>query len=134
MRLTRSGLVIVLTALFLSGCGDGRFKAKGRVVRKGAPFTMAEGEGMRMTFVPVEAGEKTFDTYAVVYNKDGSFEVIGKDGKGLPPGKYRIGLEHLKQKQDLLEGAFAAANTPIIREVTNTSGEIVIDLDNPTAE
>ncbi len=86
---------------------------------------------MRMVFVPVAAGEKTFDTYAAVYNKDGSFEVAGKDGKGLPPGKYRVTLEHLKQKQDLFNGAFNGANTPIVREVTDSSKEIVIDLDHP---
>jgi hypothetical protein len=134
MRLTRIGWAFVLLALFLIGCGgDGRFKARGRVVKSGTPFTLGEGEGMRMIFVPVEAGEKTFDTYAAVFNKDGSFEVAGKDGKGLPPGKYRVTLEHLKKKQDLFDGAFAGDNSPIVREVTDGANEIVIDLDKPTS-
>jgi hypothetical protein len=50
----------------------------------------------------------------------------------LPPGKYRIGLEHLKHKEDLFNGAFAPANTPIVREVTKSTDDIIIDLDHPT--
>jgi hypothetical protein len=52
--------------------------------------------------------------------------------KGLPPGKYRIALEHLKKKQDLFKGAFSGKRTPIVREVTG-SDEIVIDLDHPAS-
>jgi hypothetical protein len=133
MRRIRNGSVVVLIALFASGCGsgDGRFQARGRLVKNGAPFKLAEAEGMRIAFVPYEAGESTFDTYVAVFTGDGSFKVTGKDGKGLPPGKYRVTVEHLKKKKDLLKGAFSGKKTPIVREVTNSSTEIVIDLDNP---
>jgi hypothetical protein len=58
---------------------------------------------------------------------------VGPDGKGIPPGKYRLALEHLKKKQDLFRGAFDGDRSPIVREVTNNSQEILIDLDNPSS-
>ena len=133
MRRIRNGSVLVLIALFLSGCGDGRIKARGRIVNNGAPFQLGEGEGLRIVFAPVEASGATYESYVAVFNKDGSFQVMGRDGKGLPPGKYRVALEHLKKKQDLLKGAFDGQNTPIVREVTDGSNEIVIDLDHPAS-
>jgi hypothetical protein len=134
MRLTRNGSALVLIAVFACGCGgDGRFQARGRLIKDGAPFKLGQGEGMRIVFVPVEAGESTFETYAAILGEDGAFKVIGKDGKGLPPGKYRVTVEHLKKKEDLFKGAFSGKNTPIVREVSNGSSEIVIDLDHPTS-
>ncbi|MEP6822755.1 MAG: hypothetical protein ABI946_10445, partial [Chthoniobacterales bacterium] len=47
--------------------------------------------------------------------------------KGIPPGKYRIGVE-LKNagEKDLLEGAFAGVKSPITTDVTLANEEIVI--------
>lgn len=132
MRRIRNGSLVLLIAVFAYGCGgDGRFQARGRLVKNGAPFKLGEAEGMRIVFVPVEAGPSTFDTYVAVFDGQGSFKVTGKDGKGMPPGKYRVTVEHLKKKKDLLNGAFSGKKTPIVREVSNGSDEIVIDLDNP---
>jgi hypothetical protein len=134
MRLIAKGPALVLIALFVCGCnGDGRTKARGRILKDGAPFQLGEGEGLRIVFAPVAAEGTTYESYPAVFNKDGSFQVMGKDGKGLPPGKYRVSLEHLKKKTDLFNGAFAGDHTPIIREVSNGSGEIIIDLDHPTS-
>jgi hypothetical protein len=134
MPLTRNGSVLVLIALVLCGCGgDGRFKARGRIVKNGTPFQLGESEGMRIVFAPVEAAETTYESYVAVFNKDGSFQVTGKDGKGMPPGKYRISLEHLKKKEDLFNGVFAGSRSPFVREVTDGSQEIVIDLDKPSS-
>jgi hypothetical protein len=134
MRLTRNGSLFVVIAMLACGCGgDGRFQARGRLIKDGAPFKLGQGEGMRIVFVPVEPGESTFETYAAILEEDGSFKVIGKDGKGLPPGKYRVTVEHLKKKADLFKGAFSGKKTPIVREVTDGANEIVIDLDHPTS-
>jgi hypothetical protein len=132
MRRIRNGSIFLLIAMFACGCGrDGRIRAQGQLIKNGAPFKLGEAEGMRIVFVPVDAGESTFDTYVAVFAADGSFTVTGKDGKGLPPGKYRVTVEHLKKKEDLFQGAFSGKNTPIVREVTNSSNKIIIDLDNP---
>jgi len=130
MRSGRRMLLLVIAVLFICGCGDGRIKARGRIVKNGEPFHLNEGEGMRIVFVPVKVGGEKYDSYVAVFETDGSFKVTGKDGKGLPPGKYRVDLEHLKKKKDLFKGAFAGKKSPIIREVRG-SDEIVIDLNNP---
>ncbi len=135
MRPLCDGMVLVLIVLFVSGCGgDGRIKARGRLLKNGQPFPLGAGEGLRMFFVPMKADGSTYDSYVAVYDKtDGSFKVTGKDGKGLPPGQYRVALEHVKKKQDLFHGVYAPSRSPIVLEVSSSSGEIVIDLDKLTS-
>jgi hypothetical protein len=134
MRRIRNGSLFLLIAAFICGCGgDGRIKARGQVLKNGTPFQLGEAEGLRIVFVPYEAGESSFDVYPAVFEGDGNFTVVGKDGKGLPPGKYRVKLEHLKKKQDLFKGAFSGKKTPFVREVTTSSNKIVLDLDKPTS-
>jgi hypothetical protein len=129
-------LSVALCLFVLSGCsGDGRLNAKGRIVKGGAPFTVAEGECVRVIFFPVTSdGQPPHNTYIAAYKRaDGTFRAVGPDGKGIPPGKYRIALEHLKKKQDLFRGTFDGERSPIVREVTDGSNEIVIDLDHPAS-
>src|SRR5438045_3780080 len=113
------GLVIGLLA---AGCGGpALLKAKGRVLKGGTPFLPAQDEAVRVMFVPVpEGGERVSDYYMATYNReDGTFQAAGKDGRGLPPGKYRIAVEHVRDKRDLLKGAFDADHSPFVREVTS---------------
>jgi hypothetical protein len=124
-------MMLLLAVLLVPGCGDGRFKARGRIVKNGEPFLLKEGEGMRIVFVPVEVSGDTFNSYVAEYDKDGTFKVVGKDGKGLPPGKYRVNLEHLKKKKDMFRGAYAGKRSPLVYEVGRFSDDIVIDLNQP---
>jgi hypothetical protein len=72
------------------------------------------------------------DVYAARTNEtDGTFQVTGKDGKGLPPGKYKITVEHSRKKRDLLGGAFSEDKTPFVRDIDSRTGEIVVDLGKP---
>ncbi len=131
MRFFYRVVMFVFVILLVSGCGDGRIKARGRIVRNGEPFHLGEGEGMRIVFVPVVVNGETYESYVAAFNPDGSFKVTGKDGKGLPPGKYRVDLEHLRKKKDLFKGAFVGKKSPIIREIRSGWDEIVIDVNNP---
>jgi hypothetical protein len=124
----------LLAALLLAGCGRGLVQPKGRVLKDGAPLALKEQEYVNIFFVPVVAqGEKhPGDVYAARYNDaDGAFQATGKDGKGLPPGKYKITVEHLRKKRDLLNGAFGADKTPFVRDIDSRTGEIVLDLARP---
>jgi hypothetical protein len=129
-RLTHMTLGLA-TCLFIAGCGDNMVRPKGRVVKGGAPFQPGEGENLRIILAPTEPPQgSSYDSYAAVYDRtDGTFRVVGKDGKGLPPGKYQVGLELIKHKEDLYKGAFAGKNSPFTCEVTSGSSEIVVDLD-----
>jgi hypothetical protein len=136
MRKPSAFWTAALCLLVLSGCGgDGRLNAKGRIVKGGAPFTVPEGEYVRVIFFPVTSdGQPPKNTYIAAYDRaDGTFKAVGPDGKGIPPGKYRIALEHLRKKQDLFRGAFDGDRSPVVRDVSGGSKEIVIDLDNPSS-
>jgi hypothetical protein len=134
MRRTISLLIMpVALAVLLAGCGSGMLKTKGRLLKGGSPVIPAEDEVVRVAFVPMMEGqEKAKDYYMAEFNRtDGSFQVVGKDGKGLPPGKYRIAVEYMKQRRDMLGGAFDHKSSPLVREVTASTGELTLDLSNP---
>jgi hypothetical protein len=127
----RGVLPFLLIGLFAIGCGSGFIKAKGRVLKGGEPFHPGEGEALRIILAPVDPPTgSTYDSYAAEFHPDdGSFQVKGKDGNGLPPGKYRVSLELLKKKEDLFKGSYTGARSPFTCEVTNSSSELVVDLD-----
>jgi hypothetical protein len=129
---SRGIALFLLCALALSGCGgDDKLRARGRVVKGGAPFTVPEEEYVRVTFYPIPAdGGRPNNTYVATYsNGDGTFQVVGADGKGLPPGKYRVSVEHERGRKDLFKGAYDAERSPFVFDVDSAGKEIVIDLD-----
>jgi len=80
----------------------------------------------------VPEGERPQDYYVAEYNRDdGTFRVAGKDGRGLPPGKYRVALELDRKRSDLWRGKYDADKSPYIFDVDAKTEEIVIDLDKP---
>jgi hypothetical protein len=124
-------LPCLLICLAGVGCGNSNFSAKGRVVKGGAPFQPGEGEAVRIFFVPLDPPQgSNYDSYAGEFsNQDGTFQIKGKDGKGLPPGKYRITLQLMKNKEDLFKGALMGPKSPFTCEVKSASDDVVVDLD-----
>jgi hypothetical protein len=126
-----------LTGLFLvvliSGCGSGRMQTKGRLLKNGAPYLPAQGEIIRVMFVPIPDGvHRVTDFHAAIFDpEDGTFYAAARDGQGIPPGKYRIAIEHLRNKADLFKGAFDAERSPFVREITSPGDEVVIDVAKP---
>jgi hypothetical protein len=132
MKLYQRLLPCLLTVVLALGCGDSsRVKAKGKIVKGGEPFTIAEGEGgLRLFLVPVTEGkDEGHHAFPVEFHADnGTFEVVGTDGKGVPPGKYRVHLEHMKNKEDLFGGKLMGTKSPLICEVASGK-ELVVNLD-----
>lgn len=119
-------------SLSLGGCGPALYKPHGRVVKGGAPYQTPQGEFLRVTFLPASEGQKGKDPFAANFNNaDGTFQVVGKDLRGLPPGKYRVLIEHIdKKKHDVLSNAYDRADPAMLTfEVGGNTPEIVIDLD-----
>jgi hypothetical protein len=128
----RKIVLLLLCALTVCGCssGDRKLKAKGRIVKSGVPFTVPTEEYVRVTFYPIPAdGSPPRNSYVAVYDRnDGHFTVVGPDGNGLPPGKYRVAVEHERKRHDLLDGAYDADRSPFVFDVSSGSKEFVIDL------
>jgi hypothetical protein len=133
MRLIVCALAGMLLAVTAAGCGTGMLKTKGRLVKGGTPLATEEDDVVRVIFMPVvEKGEVVKDYFMAQFNPaDGTFQVVGKDGKGLPPGKYRISVQHLRKKKDLLNGAFGGDTSPFVYDVNASTPELVLDLSRP---
>jgi hypothetical protein len=78
----------------------------------------------------MENGENRTSSYPAEYNsEDGTFRVRGSDGRGLPPGKYSVTLELMKNRKDVFHGRFNARQTPFQFDVASSSSDLVVDLD-----
>jgi hypothetical protein len=134
MGAIRSVISLFLAVACLCGCGPTLLKTKGRVVKNGAPFVPGAGEVFRLTFVPIFKEGNPSDLYAAQFNsEDGTFQVAGKDLKGMPPGKYRVWIEYKSRRQSL-KGKFDDQNSPYVYDVDAGTRELVIDLDQPPAK
>jgi hypothetical protein len=148
---------VIATSLCLSGCGDGRSVwVTGKLVKGGAKYNPPEGHLVTVTFVgielPNESGKvvQAEEAFQAVLDPDsGSFSVPGPEGRGIPPGKYRVAVTQKQKREafdaakakaqikkgvdretDTLRNQFGLESSQIIREI-KSGGEIVIDLDNP---
>jgi hypothetical protein len=131
MRAPGRLIAVLLLGLSTLGCGKSGFvKPRGKVIKAGQPYCTPEGEGLRIFLSPIDAQSKGYDSYAAEYNQDdGSFRVVGKDGNGLPPGKYHVSLQLMKSKEDLLNNKLLGKGSPLTCEVTSAGDDLVIDLD-----
>src|SRR5438067_2358897 len=118
------GWLSILCLGMVVGCsrGDGKLKVTGTVLKGGAPLKVPEEEYVRVTFFPVTPdGGPPKNTYAADFNRgSGTFRATGGDGKGIPPGKYRVAVEHLKNGGDALKGAFDGDRSPFVFEIDRT--------------
>lgn len=160
MRLTAVRIACLSTlTLILSGCSSSieTIWIEGKVTKSNAKYQVPEGQnlGISLTLteeakigdVKIPAGE----SFSAEYDPEaGTFTVPGRDGNGIPPGKYKISLEQKLSREsldeknaklskgqkpfdrdtDMLKGRFGI-NTPIIRDLKE-SGPLSIDLDNPS--
>jgi hypothetical protein len=160
----RRGPILALAFLSVSlivhsGCGGGNAVwVTGKLLKGGSPYKPPTDQIVYVTFVAMEIKDESGKSVAagdqLMANLDqasGSFSVPGKEGRGIPPGKYRIavtqkmtreafdasnpkprkGMKGVDRETDTLGNKFSIDTSPIIREVTGAQ-EIVIDLDKPT--
>ena len=136
MRYLRLLLVTLFGAALLAGCGPTLLTTHGRVLKGGTPLLPGKDEFVRVTFVPIVADGRRVEDYYVaqVKREDSTFQVAGKDLRGMPPGKYRVAIELDRHRSDLLKGRFDADRSPFVFDVGVNTPEIVLDLDRPPAK
>jgi hypothetical protein len=133
-----------LACAALAGCGSGEslVVVSGEVVEGGTPVAIPdfeEGENcFEVEFFPLdEAGNLvSAASYAAVVEEDGSFEVKGPMGEGIPPGKYRVAVWRVGGEEDEEDEEEAAATGPWAKfnkenspfEFEVPGDEIVIDI------
>jgi len=131
--LRRISLALIVCLAGIAGCGksDGKLNVTGKVVKSGAPLKVPEEEYVRVTFFPVTTdGGPPKNTYAADFNRaDGTFRAVGGDGHGIPPGKYRVAVEHVKKGGDALKGAYDGDRSPLVFDIDRKTGPLVLDLD-----
>jgi len=131
MRTTRCIIVLVLFASVASGCGPKLLKAKGRVLKDGVAFTPPAEDRLIITFMPV--ADKVREMYVAAFNNaDGTFNVLGRTTKGLPPGKYRVLFQYKPaegNESPLSDDITDEDGSPYVFDVDSSTKEIVIDFD-----
>ena len=125
--------VFALFALTVAGCGghDGKLNAKGRLVKGGTPLSAEDADDLRVTFYALTPeGQTGKNSYlAKIDGSDATFKVIGGDGKGLPPGKYRVCIENLGKRKGLVKSVHNSDASPFVVDIDSKTKEVVIDLD-----
>lgn len=140
--------VAALVSVVLAGCGSGESTvvASGKVLEGGSAVAIPEyeeGENcLEVEFFPLDDSGSlaaSAASFAAYVQEDGSFEMTGDMGEGIPPGKYRVAVRQLgegeEDEDDEDEGEsrpagpwakFDKENSPFVFDVPGD--EIVIDL------
>jgi len=108
---------------------------RGTVTNAGQPLKVARadvGAGWVQVVFWKDVGKgvtaDSNQTYSTKADDSGAFEMKGRFGNGIPPGKYRIAVRQWDPypDRDRLEGKFSEKETPIVRDV---DGKTPIDID-----
>ena len=100
--MTRPGfsrsLLLASATYFLAGCGGHNVGVTGKLLKGGVKYTPPEGHRITITLVALEAKDEDGkvvkdEPFQATLKPDGeSFWVAGRDGSGVPPGKYRVAV------------------------------------------
>jgi hypothetical protein len=132
-------LVLLAMAFVLalsSGCSSGppRVKVTGQLVKGGSPVKPDPNRSLRVIFVPEGVQGAALTTYpALITTETETFEVGGRDGNGIPLGRYRVRLASSdpspSARIEALLDRFGTDKSPIVVEVKDAT-PLTIDLDS----
>jgi hypothetical protein len=160
MMLRTSGLLMVMGVVCLAGCGSGdNIWVTGVLLKGGEMYKPPEGRKLALYFCPMKdekSGKLPGDVEMANYDpRDGSFTVPGREGNGIPPGKYRIAVVETLRREELdklkvknaskskrgskritddtnfLESSFGEQTSPFVQELI-TSTKVTLDMATPT--
>ena len=153
-------MLLIACPILLPGCGgsSNAVWVEGKLLKGGARYSPPEGHLVSLTFIGLEIegpmGKviKSPEPFEADYkDEDGTFSVPGREGSGIPPGKYRIavtqkmsreafeaakpkgkaGQKPITRETDFLGDRFGPTTSPIVREIKGST-DLVIDMDKPT--
>jgi len=143
LRVAFAAAGVLAAVVALAGCGGGGddgpqvTAVSGELTKGGQPLEVS-GREVGTGRVVVEFyqlkddGSVSTDPFEAEVAPDGSFQVAGLKGRGIPPGKYKIAVRQWDPypQTDRLNGAFSRDQTPLVRQV-ESGKPLVIDLDKP---
>jgi hypothetical protein len=133
-------MVLLTLAVGCGGPAEKVVSVRGKVVRGGAPLKL-KGDpklplppgdpGASISFVHVEGPKIGQDEPGTFNPDDGSFHMIGVEGKGIPPGRYKVVVRIGGGGQpDSLKDKHSRENSKLEVTVPDTGvQDLVIDLD-----
>jgi len=150
-------LSILTGPVVLSGCGGSGEPVvwvTGKLLKGGAKYEPPADQQVTMMFVAMEIENAegkvvpSTEPYLAHYDgANGTFKVPGKDGSGIPPGKYRVAItlklkrealnatkpiqKAVDRERDYLDNKFGVTTSPIVRQI-KSSTDLTLDLDKPT--
>jgi hypothetical protein len=113
---------------------------KGRILKNGLPLKPSENvlanmppgdPGLQIVFIKIGTADAGTELSArIMAEPPGTFDLIGAEGKGIPPGKYRVVVILAPfGGQDELKGKYGRDNSKIEVEV-KPGEDLIIDLAN----
>lgn len=133
-----------LVCLLIAGCASGEklTTVRGKVVEEGQPIAIRPyeegGNCLQVLFIPADDSGAIVNApvHSDYASEDGTFEISGDMGKGIPLRKYRVailrvGMSPTSGSSDLWKGKFDAQKTPFVVDVTGSQGDVVIDIAHP---
>ena len=128
-------LLLVAAMLPLAGCRQYEPPAN-RLVNDDMPLEV-DGREAAIGYVAVrlyriENGEVAAEPASDdMVEADGTFRIFGREGKGVPPGTYRVEvLQYDPYPNDALGGRFSREQSPIEVEVNEANDGLQIDLSD----
>jgi hypothetical protein len=152
---------MVMSAVCLAGCGHGDNVWVTGVLKKGGEiYKPPEGRKLALYFCPMAdgtSGKTTGEVEVADYDsRDGSFTVPGREGYGIPTGRYRIAVIETYRREtvdklnssssgklkgnrapkrsddenNLLEATFGENTSPFVRDLTSST-KLTLDMANP---
>jgi hypothetical protein len=106
----------------------------GEHLQKLDQVTVEKMESLSVVYYPITetgATDKNAEFFWASVSPGGDYEVLGKEGNGIPPGKYRVSviLPAAFTNIDKLGGVFGPDNSKILREVPREPKEQTINID-----
>lgn len=138
MRVCLIGLsaAVGFAALAL-GCSSGEtvVPVEGKLLVGGSPLPvhpLADLGWVQVAFHRIGPdGKVSPDPHIAKVEPDGSFRVAGKEGSGIPPGRYKVVVrQYDPYPDDKLGDAYSLENSPIEKSVDGNA-PLVIDLPAP---
>lgn len=127
-------VLLLLGAMLLLGCSreSPAVPAKGKLVLAGQPFDPSAYDPITIILYPDSAGGTSENTFPAIVDDNGTFTVPGRDGQGIPPGKYHVSIEtmsHPDRKHLRLPADVRGPGSRVHCEVGKDQAEITtIDL------